>query len=188
MGSAEERLLKATKVKATIVWVPARFMQGQVTFKFSHQPPFISKLSLKHTHGFVTSISVSPKSSSNYPGLSFTGRWHDPEAHAGLPNCVSETELRMTGASSLSSWLVILPHTSEQPAHLTRRGTLANWQRLSSSKLIAEVGKALMWADPSGQPSSHSQFANRFLSRHRRYTHPTQCSSLKFFRSRLALA
>lgn len=87
---------------------------------------------------------VSSKSSSNYPGLSFTGRWHDPEAHAGLASCVSETGLRITGAPSLSSSLVA---PSEQ-------GDKANWEPLGSSKLIAEAGKALMWATCPHQQAS----------------------------------
>lgn len=55
----------------------------------------------------------------------------------------------MTEASFLSSWLATLLHTSDPTLHLTRRGTLANWERLGSSELLAEAGKALMRADPS---------------------------------------
>lgn len=129
---------------------------------------------------------VSSKSSSNYPGLSFTGGWLDPEAHTGLANCVSATGLRMTAASSLSSWLITLLHASEPTLHLTRRGALANWEPLGSSKLMAEVGKALMLASPSRKSSIHSQFANHFPPRHRGDTR--RSSSLKRFPSRPASA
>lgn len=128
---------------------------------------------------------ASSKPSSNYPGLSFTGGWRDPEAHAGLANCVSNTGLRMTAASSLSSWLVTLLPASEHTPHLTRRGAPANWEPLGSSKLMAEVGKALMSANPFRKSSIHSQFANHFLPRHIDYTR--QSSSLKLFPSRPAL-
>lgn len=108
---------------------------------------------------------ASSKSSSNYPGLSFTGGWHDPEAPAGLANCVSDPGLRMIAASSLSSWLITGLHASEHTPHLTWRGTLANWELFGSSELLAEVGRALRWASPSSKSGIRSQFVNYVLPR-----------------------
>lgn len=130
MDSAEERLLKATKAKTRIESEP-RHAISEVRPHVSAliRLPFIifiSKLNFKNKrHADVWQRRVPSTSSSNYPGLSFAVRWHDPGAHAGLANCVSGTGLRMTAASSLSSWLTALLPTSEHTPHLTRG---APWQ------------------------------------------------------------
>lgn len=106
------------------------------------------------------------KSPSNYPGLSFAVRWHDPGAHAGLANCERKQAELATASSSLLSWLITPLPTSENRPHLTRRGTWANWEQLGSSEPRAECRKGTDVAHPSGKLNIYSQFGNDCLSRH----------------------
>lgn len=86
----------------------------------------------------------------------------------------------MTSASSLLSGLVTALLTSEPTPHLTRRGTLANWQPLNLSKLRVGGGKALM--QPSC-PGSRALAVNLRITLSRLACYMRQSSSLPLFLS-----
>lgn len=122
-------------------------------------------------HTDACHLGVPSKSPSNYPGLSFAVRWHDPGAHAGLANC-ERKQAAPAAASSLLSWLITPLPTSEYTPHLTRRGTWANWEQLGSSELRAECRKGTDVAHPSRKLGIYSQFGNDRLSRHTHCSRP----------------
>lgn len=86
--SAEEQCLKATGVKtaecprhATSKVRPRGSALNQTPLYHLYFPAKLKR------HTDACHLRVPSESPSNYPGLSFAVRWHDPGAHAGLANC-----------------------------------------------------------------------------------------------------